>query len=56
MIIITNDINICADCYYKYFPIYKNTKIIESNIIAKCEGCGEYKKIIEKVEHNGEDL
>ncbi len=40
---------VCKECYSKYFPVYKNIRFEISKELYKCIGCGKLKKTVKKV-------
>lgn len=41
----------CKDCFLKIFgPVDDNEEIIESNEPWLCEGCGEWKLVVDKIQ------
>ncbi len=44
---------ICAECYKKHFPVYKNMEIKVSRELHKCCGCGKNKQVVREVWADG---
>ena len=42
-------IEICPDCYSRYFPVYKDMEIETSEEPHRCRGCGKIKKVVKRV-------
>lgn len=45
---------ICPECYPKYFPVYKDMKFEVSKEAYRCSGCGEIRGAVKRVTIGGD--